>query len=157
GAVAPLHGSITLGGVALSTGWRFPEWRAVGKIVATAPIVLQFSRALLEGELVLEVCGEREHAPLPPAPLCHAMPGEDGRIVSFVGMTSGARYSGREMDCFALGAERALRIEVGPLSGFYSAVDAVEVDIDPGDGNATLTALDATNATVGQVQTDGRG
>ncbi|MDC0715773.1 hypothetical protein [Nannocystis bainbridge] len=156
GAVAPLHGAIDLHGTVLEEGWRFPSWRAVGKIVGTAPIVLPLSKPLLEGELVLEVCSDKETAVITSG-VCDPMPSGDGLIEGFVG-ASKTKYSGSSLQPVLIGQVWALRLLKNVLEGQYpGTIDAVAVDVDPNGSTATLTAYGPNNVVLGTAQTVGAG
>lgn len=156
GAVAPLHGAIDLHGTVLAEGWRFPSWRAVGKIVGTAPIVLPLSKPLLGGELVLEVCSDKDAAVVSNG-VCDAMPSGDGMIDGFTGKSK-TKYSGSSLQPLLVGNQWALRLLKNVLEGQYpGTIDAVAVDVDPNGSTATLTAYDANNGVLGTAQTVGAG
>ncbi|MCY1013788.1 hypothetical protein OV079_51345 [Nannocystis pusilla] len=156
GAVAPLHGAIDLHGTVLAEGWRFPSWRAVGKIVGTAPIVLPLSKPLLGGELVLEVCTDKDAAVVTTG-ICDAMPSGDGMIDGFTGKSK-TKYSGSSLQPFLVGDQWALRLLKNVLEGQYpGTIDAVAVDVDPNGSTATLTAYDANNGVLGTATTVGAG
>ncbi len=158
GAVAPLHGAATLHGTALASGWRFPEWRQQGRLVATAPIGLDLSRPLAEGELVLEVCADQKTTEPPRGPACDLMPAKDGDFQTFVGDASHAKYESSLLRGLAVGAERAVQLAKGDLTGVYpGSVDAVAIDIDPGDLPVVLTAFDPSGTQLGQATTAGPG
>ncbi len=155
GAVLPLHGPVALHGETLNAGWHFPEWRTAGSFVASAPMVLELSRPLLEGELVLEICSERALKP-PPISLCDAMPNNNSTFEAFTGTVSSSKYGGL-LQGIAVGAERAVRL-LRPLSGtFPSTTDSVAVDLQCSDGTATLTAFGAPGAALGTATSTGTG
>ncbi|WAS94936.1 hypothetical protein [Nannocystis punicea] len=156
GAVAPLHGAIDLHGTSLAEGWRFPSWRAVGKIVGTAPIVLPLSKPLLAGELVLEVCSDKETEVIGNG-ICDDMPSGDGMIDGFTGKSK-TKYSGSSLQPFFTNNEWALRLLKNVLDGQYPAqTDAVAVEVDPAGASATLTAFGPNNVVLGTAQTVGTG
>jgi len=157
GAVVPLHGGLNLHGTPVTSGWRLPEWRAQGQVVATAPLELALSRPLLQGELVLEVCPGRQVTP-PPRAQCDTAPQKDTRFQLFVGEVSKTNYTAPLMTAFTTGQGWALRLLSGPLAGAYpGTVGRVSVEIDPEGATATLVAYDAQGAVVGQVTTSGPG
>jgi hypothetical protein len=157
GVVAPLHGPASVHGTTLTQGWRFPEWRTLGHIVGTAPITLGLSKPLLQGELVLEICGERKDTTPPDKRVCDAMPSQDGTVNAFAG-SSGAKYEGQAMRCVAIGGQRALVLTQGSMHGVYpGAAASVSVDLDPRDGKTELIALSSTGAAIGHAVTAGAG
>lgn len=156
GAVVPLHGGIVHHGVALSQGWRFPSWRKMGQIMATAPMSLTPSKPLIEGELVLEICLEKRDVPSTQPGGCDSMPVQDGSVGGFTGQT-GTKYEGVGK-AFDANGERALALQQHSLLGvFPGTTDAVSVDIDPMDKMAVLTASAADGSTVGEARTQGPG
>lgn len=158
GSVAPLHGAVVLHGSALAEGWRFPSLREVGRIVATAPVRFSFSKPLVEGEVILEACIERERAKMPSRVQCDAMPKEDAAMSGFVG-ESGTKYAGRQLRAFASGPERALLLGGGGgLTGHHpNATDAVAVDMDPGGVPVRLVAHAADGTVLGEALSTGPG
>lgn len=157
GQVAPLHGGIVHHSVTITRGWRFPSWRAKGKMVATAPIRLALSKPIREGELILEICSNGSRDTKPDLGICDTMPGQDGSYGGFIGV-SGARYEGGSMRAYAIGGERALMLGQGKIYGAYPGlVDSVAVDIDPAKGNATLFALDGNGNPLGKAVSNGPG
>ena len=156
GAVAPLHGPAFVHGTTLTQGWRFPAWRSMSHIVATAPISFGLSKPLLQGELVLEYCGERVTTP-PDTRQCDTMPAQDATITSFAG-ASGAKYEGPAMRCVSISGERALVLTQGTIHGAYpDAAASVSVDLDPRGGKTELVAMSSTGATLGHAVTTGSG
>ncbi|WP_140635948.1 OmpA family protein [Methylibium rhizosphaerae] len=156
GAVVPLHGGIVHHGVALSEGWRFPSWRKMGQIMATAPMSLTPSKPLIEGEVVLEVCLEQRDVPTTQPGGCDSMPAQDGSVGGFTGQ-SGTKYEGVGK-AFDAGGERALALTQHSLFGSYpGAIDAVSADLDPVDKITVLTAFAADGSMVGQARTQGPG
>jgi hypothetical protein len=156
GAVAPLAAPFDHDGVHLEQGWRFPAFRMENAIAGTVPLALAISRVLVQGELYLQVCTERRVLPPPAKRVCDSMPRENGIIESFSGESS-AVYRGK-LECLAVGVERAVR-----LSGLIEAVhgdgpvEQVALWLDPHDGVALLTVLDAADKVLGQARTKGPG
>jgi hypothetical protein len=156
GAVVPLHGGIVHHSMPVAQGWRFPSLRKQGQFMATLPLGFTLSKPLLEGELVLEVCFENRVNPNQGG--CDPMPDKDGVIDSFTGAITGTKYEGGGLQAFELNRERALQLLKNTLSGYYpGTTDTVNVDIDPGNGVASLTALAVDGTTLGQVRTQGPG
>lgn len=156
GAVAPLHGDFKLHGTLLAQGWRFPSWRAAGKIVGTAPVVFTLSKPLLGGELVLEVCTEKDQAVITGG-VCDDMPSGQEPIDGFTGK-SDTKYTGSSLQPFYTGSEWALRLLKNVLDGLYPGeIDAVAVDVDPNGSSATLAAFGQDDVVLGVAQTAGPG
>lgn len=151
GAVAPLHGAAVLHGTSLTAGWRFPSWRQTGHIVATAPMAFSLSKPLQKGQLVLEICVDRQASPPPAGAVCDTMPDKDTTLGAFTGQ-SGAKYEGGNMQALAIGAERALILGGGSMIGVAAQpVDAVAVDIEATGQPVTLLAQDNTGAPLGSA------
>lgn len=157
GAVAPLHGTAVLHGTSLASGWRFPAWRQASRIVATAPMEFALSKPLLQGELVLEVCADRQTSPPPKGAVCDTMPEKDGTIGSFTGK-SGAKYEGREMQARPVDGERALVLAGGTMLGAAAKpVDAVAVDIEATGQPVTLLAQASDGSQLGSAVSTAQG
>lgn len=153
GAVAALHGAVTLDGQALAAGWRLPSLRRAGAIIAALPLELRFTRPLQRGDVTLEVCAERDPLPIPPSQVCDTMPTDPAAVTSFAGQ-SGAKYTGKALVVTKFQGLPAVELPGTPMRGEHAPVVSVAVDLVP-DTVVTVTALDATGATVGTTKSTG--
>lgn len=152
GAVTALSGAVNHDGVNVSEGWRFPAFRKQGAFVGTVPMALTPSKALVEGELLLQICAEGRILPPPSKRICDTMPAENGWIETFTGASS-AVYRGK-LECVAINNERAIHL-YDVIEGIHKdgAVSEVSVNVDPGKDSVLLTAYDANDVVLGQIQT----
>jgi hypothetical protein len=154
--VAPLHGPAIVDGASVLTGWRLPFWTAMGQLIASAPLVLTFSKPLLSADLTLEVCTRRE-AWQPPTHICDPMPSKDGPVDAFSG-PSGTRYAGPALEGVTVGGVHALHLGGGSLIGNHvGTVTEVSVDLDPGGDTAELIATAVGGAQVATASAAGSG
>jgi hypothetical protein len=154
--VAALHGAAVVDGATFTTGWRFPYWTVMGQFIASAPMVLTFSKPLLSADLVLEVCVNRQ-AWQPPKHVCDAMPDKTGPVESFAG-TSGTKYAGRGMEGVTVGGVNALHLGGGSLIAAYpGTVTEVSIDLDPNGDAIELIATGANAAQIASTNASGSG
>ena len=154
--VATLHGAATANGVTLTTGWRLPYWTTMGQVIASAPMVLTFSKPLLSAQLMLEVCAPRD-AWQPPKRVCDTMPTNTGPLDSFSG-TSGAKYIGRAMNAMSVGGVPAVQLGGGELTAAYPGfVTEVSIDLDPSGDAIELIATGANAAQIDTANASGSG
>ena len=151
-AVTALGGLVNHDGVHVSEGWRFPAFRKQGAFVCTVPMALAPSKALVEGELLLQICAEGRELLPPSKRICDAMPAKDGWIDTFTGASS-AVYRGK-LECVAVNNERAIHL-YDVIKGNHKdgAVGEVSVNVDPDKDSVRLTAYDANDVVLGQIQT----
>ncbi|HVY14338.1 MAG TPA: hypothetical protein VHB27_03860 [Rhodopila sp.] len=156
GAIGSLHGPAVVDGATFTSGWRFPCWTAMGHFVASAPMVLTFSKPLLSADVVLEICVNRDAIQLPKH-VCDAMPDKTGPIDSFAG-ASGAKYTGRGMEGVTVGGVHALHLGAGLLIATYpGSVTEVTIDLDPSGDSIELVATGAGGAQVASATASGSG
>lgn len=160
GAVVALAGVVDHGGYQVQQGWRFPHFRRQGMMAATASVAFDLSTAVLEGEMLLQLCvesGAQRPQENTHHRVCDRMPEKEGEYDGFDG-ASGAHYEGRMMvgrngnAWFA-----ALREKFhGVLArAGVKQVSEVAVEVELRDGSVLLVALDADGKILDRLQSKG--